>query len=895
LPLVAAAVAALAAARFEPAAAAGLNYVDADEAFAMNLTPQSAINSSESDNTDNLWGFRAFGAGNTVFESGNGTALEDSPQLTQTISGLTPGTNYDVYVVYWTDGDENWAVRAGTTAGNLTLYNFTGKFGDVPIATATPGISAAGAVWDTLPPPNLTGAIFTDGPISNPTDPTDRLMLLGKAGTMAANASGQISVFIDDAPANGAPGRRTWLDGVAYVAAGTTIALSATLDSTTGALTLSNPTATPFQIKSYSITSRSGALNATQWSTITGHVDGGGNATFDADPWQVSAPTDPATTPWTTQLAETEAAATGGGTLAPNGGSLAFGNIWTKTRYQDVLLNLTLADDTLVTIAPTYAGAPIAASDFDASGQININDFQTLLNNMHTNVSTSTLAQANRSGDVNGDRQINFVDFQLFRDDYEAATGAGSFAALMAQVPEPQSLLLAAGGAALLAGRKRRARRLAAALALVLCLAASSDSQAAPLFAVDVDDRQGDAAPANPGDNTVAGFNSFTLTGTTGAASDTSRTFGSYTMTVTAVNAGGIPQGGIDDRDRATPSGTPSLAQLYDDFIFTASGVGIGGGIDLAIASGGALQPNKAYSVSIYSFDSGSTNPSQARTANWLDGNSNNMLAVATSFAGAALPTTDDQYRFTGVARTDAAGNLLLHGRSTMADTTPGLFLNGLEINELIELTLEVNTTTGAARLVNEQSVGFDMNYYEIRSASGALKPGGWTSFDDSEGSDPLGTGWDEVTNSTANILSEVRLTSMTSFAPGASTSLGAAFTPGAAQDLAFFSAAPDSPWKAGIVKYVTGGAIPGDFNHSGGVDAADLAKWKADFGPGNGSDADGDGDSDGADFLLWQRNLGAGAAVAAAAAVPEPATAVLAIAASLMAAGGLRGRRFVS
>jgi T5SS/PEP-CTERM-associated repeat protein len=65
---------------------------------------------------------------------------------------------------------------------------------------------------------------------------------------------------------------------------------------------------------------------------------------------------------------------------------------------------------------------------------------------------------------------------------------------------------------------------------------------------------------------------------------------------------------------------------------------------------------------------------------------------------------------------------------------------------------------------------------------------------------------------------------------------------------------------------------LPGDFNHDGAVNAADLAKWRGDFGTNAGSDADNDGDSDGQDFLIWQRHLGA-TQPAQAAAVPEPAT----------------------
>jgi hypothetical protein len=79
---------------------------------------------------------------------------------------------------------------------------------------------------------------------------------------------------------------------------------------------------------------------------------------------------------------------------------------------------------------------------------------------------------------------------------------------------------------------------------------------------------------------------------------------------------------------------------------------------------------------------------------------------------------------------------------------------------------------------------------------------------------------------------------------------------------------------------------IPGDFNNSGTVDGADLAKWKQDFGVNANSDANNDGVSDGADFLVWQRNFGQSSASPAAAAVPEPGAALLAVAASLGACG---------
>jgi hypothetical protein len=92
-------------------------------------------------------------------------------------------------------------------------------------------------------------------------------------------------------------------------------------------------------------------------------------------------------------------------------------------------------------------------------------------------------------------------------------------------------------------------------------------------------------------------------------------------------------------------------------------------------------------------------------------------------------------------------------------------------------------------------------------------------------------------------------------------------------------------------------GGLPGDYNHDGAVNGADLDAWKSQFGGSGalGADGDADGDVDGADFLVWQRNLGAGAGLASAvAAVPEPSAwlIVLGGAGTLIARRPRRGER---
>jgi hypothetical protein len=889
--------AALGGSEGERVQAQGLTYVDADDFLSPNLAPAAggplsdALDSGAAVGTDNKWGFRALGANSTVYESAVGA--EDSPELKQTISGLTAGNSYDLYVAFWTDGDENWSIRTGLAPGSANYFSWNGNFGPIPVAGSTSAITAAAVgSWASLPPATPTGAFFTDG---TTTDPFDRILLIGKAGTATANGSGQIDVFIDDTASAGG-GRRSWLDGVAYrPASAAPVSLTATLDAATGALTLSNPTSTPFQIKSYTVTSASGSLNAANWTPIAGSRDGAGNGSFDSDLWQITAPTTPpASTPWTTQLAEGETPANNGGTLIASSGVISFGNVYAKNRFQDVQLNLTLADDSVISMIPTYSGAPIAASDFDANGSIELADYQTLMSNLHANFSTFTQGQAHKVGDANGDRVVNFADFSIFRAAYDEAHGAGAFVEMAASVPEPAAAALMLIAGAFVMKRVRR-RTLAAPLALLLCCTLANASQAQSLLKVDVDARAGDSTAGPPGDNTVAGFGAFTLTpGTTGAQLSATGVVNGYSISVSAINGSGGEQVGLDDRDRATPTTAPTLNQLYDDFIFAGAGLGVGGGIDVKV-SGGSLQPNTPYAFSSYAFDTGSTGV--VRTADWFDGNRNFALSYTTSFAGATSPATDDQYKFTGIAMTDATGQLYLRGRNTTAlsgaTVNPGVFFNGFEINPFSGLTLEVNTTTGAMRLLNEQASPIDLSYYEIRSTAGSLKLAGWTSLDDGEGGDPFGVGWDEAAGSSANILSEANLTSMLSVASGASVSLGTGFSIGGAQDLSMSYAAPGGvALQGGFVKFVSGGGVVGDFNHDGTVNAADLAEWRGDFGPTGGSDADNDGDSDGNDFLIWQRRLGATSVTPAASAVPEPTALALMVLVGGALTGSLRRRR---
>jgi hypothetical protein len=188
--------------------AAAITYVDATLAnttlasggtFSPTTTPSGGVN-----NDDN-WSIRPFGHGGGVFtsnDSGAGETAEDAPGLATTISGLTPGAQYQIFAYFW-DGNGNWRLKASVTTAPPLGDDLSVSFSANGSATSTAAPTAVLA--DFAVPPQ---AVF---------EAPDRNLHQASLGITTADANGQIVIFIDDlANPTVSTTQRTWYDGVGY-------------------------------------------------------------------------------------------------------------------------------------------------------------------------------------------------------------------------------------------------------------------------------------------------------------------------------------------------------------------------------------------------------------------------------------------------------------------------------------------------------------------------------------------------------------------------------------------------------------------------------------------------------------------------------------------------------
>jgi len=166
---------------------------------------------------------------------------------------------------------------------------------------------------------------------------------------------------------------------------------------------------------------------------------------------------------------------------------------------------------------------------------------------------------------------------------------------------------------------------------------------------------------------------------------------------------------------------------------------------------------------------------------------------------------------------------------------------------------LEVNTSNGQVRLRNQTGAPVNIDYYEITSATSALNATSWNSLQEQNlagfpAGNGSGNGWEQAGGSSSSIVSESYLLGSSSLANEAALNLGAAFTIGGAQNLAFrygaLASAPTNP--------------VGDYNNDGTVNAADYTRWRDSLGQSVTLPNDSTpGTVSQADYNVWKTNFG--------------------------------------
>lgn len=95
---------------------------------------------------------------------------------------------------------------------------------------------------------------------------------------------------------------------------------------------------------------------------------------------------------------------------------------------------------------------PFADLDFD--GIVGLSDWLILTQNGQTSTAGLSVIDAYAAGDLNQDGANDVLDFVLFKEAFQQANGSGSFARLLAGVPEPGTLALVGSMASLLCGHR---------------------------------------------------------------------------------------------------------------------------------------------------------------------------------------------------------------------------------------------------------------------------------------------------------------------------------------------------------------------------------------------------------------------------------------------------------
>jgi hypothetical protein len=730
----------------------------------------------------------------------------------------------------------------------------------------------------------------------------------------------------------GSVGLQTWgTDTVYYTGYGgesaplvTAIAIDAVVNRTTGNITLTNNGSTPVAIDGVSILSSGGALNPVGWTPIASNYDEPpGNGSVDPDdPWTILTST-------STELSEAEQSVGGNGGTIGAGQSVNLGNVWVKSRIEDVAIDLPLPGGGTSTTFLTYTGGPggmsYHRSDLNADGAINANDWPLFHPNLLADLSSMTAVQRALAGDLDGDGDNDVTDFSLFKADFDAVNGAGAFNAMLAGVPEPSSIaILLVGGLGALAFRRRSGRGTATRAAILSLAAASALTTVSSAQPLDFTTFTVENYPhADSDEMTDVDFFPtaiWTITPTTATHQPNADASVVYSPG-SALNKrflGSVTPGRDDDVIGFVLGFEPGDAQIFSsadylliDWKGTTQGFDFDdfgtanfhhnqtptGQMPLGLALSrvtGSPTADELWQHADYA-ENATGGVVQLARGTTLGSTAYNRVEGSHVFDIAYTPT-NVTVRVDGVEQFNQPGSYP-DGRfglysAWMGDVQPPpVFSNFQEIPlDFVGLSATVDRSDGNITLRNTASTPFDFDYYQFDSASNSLNVADWSSLSD-QNFQSIGAGngqsWDEAGGSDAGALGEAYFLSASTLAGGATVSIGNAYNENInGEDLVLRFRLPSGLLMQGTVEYIgEAPGLDGDYKDDGRVDAADYVVWRKNPGAFGG---------DPGGYNTWRTNFGrtggSGAALVGAAGVPEPMTCSLACLALLLWAPRRRG-----
>ncbi|WP_425400164.1 hypothetical protein [Aeoliella sp.] len=823
--------------------------------------------------------------------------------LQQDFSSIVSGTlDFYAYFVSFASS-ERFRLRGPSGEDLITLrfldtgqlQRFSGSWGDVPGAIFAPQSTYRFQVSTTaLDTPDRSYDIsWSDAALS---DPSGELALTNTETIAGFHGGvGPFGRVVFEAGSGG----QFYVDEVSVIDTAVNL-LTLVVDRDAGTLSLTNTgmrgdsvIAGDVEFSQYSITSGFESLSSGAWTPITGNYDNGVVGGVASDPWMID-------TAEVDNLSESDDG-TGFASLAV-GQSISIGGMdaWSASYLEDINLTYTLPSGEVISGVVSYVGnevegvpTPFDFGDLDVDGDIDEVDWQTYKAAVGTDVSALTLVEGYYLGDMDGNGAVELDDFPQFKTAYENANGLGSFAAMLSgtAVPEPSGVaMILMGSLALVCVRVRR-NLLTLAMTVVLgCSLFCGASVRAYDFADDFEDGfdegwlSTDAATVQSGAGQGAlGSDSWAFVDSVGQDA----AFGTLGDILTS--AIGATDFSVDFYARVANLNSDATREL--NFQLSTNGnATLGGANNSNFAAVNLRYQNGGFAVfsggwqplgDLGSLTGGAWHRIEVSGSDW--GLPTASYDIAVSEAGSSTLTRS----VAGLAFYQIGDPTTQFAQAFNFNSSFGSN-PGFDVDQVTatsagpNLTLEVNTSTGQATLKSDAVFAFEIDAIELTSGTGG--PGSlnaaWDSTDSAlPDGDGTGNGWEEVGTSSSSFISESYL--LGSQTLDSDVSLGQVFVPGQAEDLAFRFHIVDGGFINGVVEYVSGGELFGDYNGDSVVNLADYTVWRNNLGSDSLTNEDpsqSPGVVDGADYLVWKNNFGQSlnpvdAITSATASIPEPCT----------------------